>query len=88
MEPLSEKVEQVNAVMRKHQADMERWQGPMAKLGEEMRVAGEPMKPLAEKMRALGDRQAGLTIKADAEVQALIEQSLREGKALPARGIR
>ena len=88
MEPLSEKVEQVNAVMRRHQADMDRWQGPMAKLGEEMRVAGEPMKPLAEKMRALGDRQAGLTLKADAEVQALIEQSLREGKALPARGIR
>ena len=46
------------------------------------------MKPLGEKLRVLGDQQEGLTRKADAEVQALIEQSLRDGKALPARTIR
>jgi hypothetical protein len=39
-------------------------------------------------MEALGKRQRPLVEQADAEVGRLIEQALREGKAVPAREIR
>jgi hypothetical protein len=81
-------MEQVSQVMRKQSAEMERWHAPMSALGKEKEAPTAPMNPLGAKMGVLGKRQDVLTRKADAEVQALIEQSLREGKALPARQIR
>jgi beta-lactamase regulating signal transducer with metallopeptidase domain/predicted nucleic acid-binding Zn-ribbon protein len=88
MAPLGAQMDQVSESMRKQGAEMERWHAPMADLGKQMEAASAPMKPLGDKMGVLGKRQEALTHKADAEVLVLIEQSLREGKAQPARQLR
>ena len=88
MGPLGAQMEKVSEAMQKQSAEMQRWHAPMSDLGKQMEAAGAPMKPLGDKMGVLGKRQEALTYKADAEVQALIEQSVREGKAQPARQLR
>jgi beta-lactamase regulating signal transducer with metallopeptidase domain/predicted nucleic acid-binding Zn-ribbon protein len=88
MEPLSEEMREIGEVMRAHGDRLRDAHAPLERLGEEMRLASAPMEGLGEKMRVLGEQQEKLVHTADAELQGLIEQSLRDGKAVRADAIR
>jgi hypothetical protein len=54
-------------------------------MSRRMQEASKPMEDLGRQMDALSKRQEPLVEQADAEVRRLIEQALRDGKAVPAK---
>jgi beta-lactamase regulating signal transducer with metallopeptidase domain/predicted nucleic acid-binding Zn-ribbon protein len=88
MEPLTEQMQVLSRAMEASGEAMQRAQVPLQELSRQMEAASRPMQALGEQMEALGKRQRPLVEQADAEVGRLIEQALREGKAVPAREIR
>jgi beta-lactamase regulating signal transducer with metallopeptidase domain/predicted nucleic acid-binding Zn-ribbon protein len=87
MEPLQSQMETLSHAMQEHSAAMQRAQLPMQEMSRRMQEASKPMEDLGRQMDALSKRQEPLVEQADAEVRRLIEQALREGKAVPAREV-
>jgi beta-lactamase regulating signal transducer with metallopeptidase domain len=87
MDPLQSQMETLSRAMEKHSAAMQRAHQPMEELSRKMQEASQPMEALGKQMDLLGKRQEPLIQQADAEVKRLIEQALREGKAVPAREV-
>jgi len=87
MEPLQAQMETLSKAMEAHSAAMQRAQAPMEDLSRQMQEASAPMEALSKQMDALGKRQEPLVKQADAEVKRLIQQALRDGKAVRARDV-
>jgi beta-lactamase regulating signal transducer with metallopeptidase domain len=85
MEPLQSQMETLSRAMQEHSAAMQRAQQPMQEMSRRMQEASKPMAELSRQMDALGKRQEPLVKQADADVRRLIEQALRDGKAVPAK---
>jgi hypothetical protein len=58
---------------------------PMETLGRQMQEASKPMEALGKQMEPLGKQMEAISKQADAEVVQVIDQALREGKAVPAK---
>jgi beta-lactamase regulating signal transducer with metallopeptidase domain len=85
MEPLQSQMETLSRAMQEHSAAMQRAQLPMQEMSRRMQEASKPMEDLSRQMDALGKRQEPLVKQADADVRRLLEQALRDGKAVPAK---
>ena len=84
MEGLSSKMEVLSRQMNVQGEAMRKAHGPMEDLGRRMSEAAKPMEALGKQMEPLGKQMEAIAHKADAEVVQLIDQALREGKAVPA----
>ena len=62
--------------------ELERVHAPMTALGEEMETAGKPMEDLGAQMEVLGKEMETLSDAANRQTLGLIDQALREGKAV------
>jgi beta-lactamase regulating signal transducer with metallopeptidase domain/uncharacterized coiled-coil DUF342 family protein len=85
MDGLSGKMEGLSRQMEKQSELMREAHGPMEELGKKMQAASAPMEALGKQMEPLGKQIEVLSRKADAEVVQLIDQAVREGKAVPAK---
>jgi len=83
MEPLSRQMDKLSAVMDEHGKEMEAAQKPMEDLGKQMEEASKPMDALGKQMDALGKQEDQLSQQADLKVKALIDEAMRNGKAVP-----
>jgi beta-lactamase regulating signal transducer with metallopeptidase domain/uncharacterized coiled-coil DUF342 family protein len=85
MDGLSQKMEVLSRQMETQSAQMSKAHEPMEALGRQMQEASAPMEALGKQMEPLGKQIEVLSKKADAEVVQLIDQAVREGKAVPAK---
>jgi beta-lactamase regulating signal transducer with metallopeptidase domain/predicted nucleic acid-binding Zn-ribbon protein len=85
MDGLSGKMEALSRQMEKQGELMREAHAPMEELGKKMQEASAPMEALGKQMEPLGKQIEVLSKKADAEVVQVIDQAVREGKAVPAR---
>jgi beta-lactamase regulating signal transducer with metallopeptidase domain/uncharacterized coiled-coil DUF342 family protein len=87
MDGLSAKMEVLSREMSVKSARMGQLHEPMETLGRQMQEASQPMEALGKQMEPLGKQMEAISKKADAEVVQVIDQAVREGKAVPARQI-
>jgi beta-lactamase regulating signal transducer with metallopeptidase domain/uncharacterized coiled-coil DUF342 family protein len=85
MDGLSGKMEALSRQMEKQGDLMREAHAPMEELGKKMQEASAPMEALGKQMEPLGKQIEVLSKKADAEVVQVIDQAVREGKAVPAK---
>ena len=85
MDGLSQKMEVLSRQMEKQGDLMREAHEPMEALGKKMHEAAAPMEALGKQMEPLGKQIEVLSKKADAEVVQVIDQAVREGKAVPAK---
>ncbi|MFY2763182.1 M56 family metallopeptidase [Arenimonas sp. MALMAid1274] len=86
MDELSSQMSRLSDRMQAQSAELERLHAPLNALGAEMERAGEPMKPLGARMDVLGAQMEKLSEQASRRTYALIDQALREGKAIAVDG--
>jgi predicted nucleic acid-binding Zn-ribbon protein len=84
MEPLSQQMEQLSTVMEAHNKDMQAAQQPMEDLSRQMEAASKPMEALGQQMDVLGKQMEQVSRETDQAVKALIDDAVRNGKAVPA----
>lgn len=82
MEVLSEQMESLGEIMERQGEQLERAHQPMEALGKQMEVAGKPMEALGDKMEVLGEQMDVLSKEADRKVKRLIDEAIRNGKAV------
>jgi beta-lactamase regulating signal transducer with metallopeptidase domain/predicted nucleic acid-binding Zn-ribbon protein len=87
MEVLSEQMEKLSEVMERHSGELEKAHQPMEALGKQMEAAGKPMEALGDKMEVLGEQMDALSKEADRKVKLLIDEAMRNGKAVRADSI-
>ena len=85
MDDLSGKMEVLSRAMEEKSELMRQAHEPMEALGKQMHEAAAPMESLGKQMEPLGKQMEVLSKKADAEVVQVIDQAVREGKAVPAK---
>lgn len=83
MDVLSHKMDALSKLMDSQSADIEKAMQPLDALSKEMEIASIPMQALGQQMEALGNQMEILSHKADQRVLALINESLKNGKATP-----
>lgn len=83
MEELHRKMEPLSQAMEKQSRELQAAHQPMEALGREMEAASKPMGEIGRRLGELGKQQEKLSHAADSQVQGLIEQALRNGKAKP-----
>lgn len=81
MEVLSLKMESLAKLMDAQSVEMDKALQPLDALSKEMDAAAKPMEALGNQMDALGRQMEVLSQKADRQVLALIDQSLKNGQA-------
>jgi len=87
MAPLSTQMEKLGALMEQQGKQIEVSMAPIEKLGKQMELESKPMEALGKQMEALGKQEEVLSKEADRRIQALLEEAVRSGKALPAENI-
>jgi beta-lactamase regulating signal transducer with metallopeptidase domain len=87
MEPLQAQMETLSAAMHAQGQSLQKAHAPMQELSRQMEAISAPMQELSKRMDVLGKQQEPLVHRADAEVARLIEQALRDGKAVPAEDL-
>lgn len=81
MEALSLKMESLAKLMDAQSVEMDKVLQPLDTLSKEMDAAAKPMEAIGNQMDALGRQMEALSQKADRQVLALIDQSLKNGQA-------
>ena len=85
MDGLSEKMDVISREMDARGEQMRKAHEPMEALGKQMEAASRPMAELGRRMEPLGKQMEALSHQANAEVEQVIDQAVREGKAVPAK---
>lgn len=83
MEALSHKMESLAKLMEAESADIEKAMQPLEALSKQMEIAAKPMEALGKQMEVLGEQMEALSKIADQKVLSLIDQSLKNGTAIP-----
>lgn len=86
MRDLTAQMEVLGAQMKTHTDQIRRQHEPLEALAAQMQTAGEPMKPLGVRMEALGTQMGELSQEATLRTHAVIDQALRDGKAIVVDG--
>ncbi|HMB58171.1 MAG TPA: M56 family metallopeptidase [Arenimonas sp.] len=84
MEAVNQKAQAISEKMSAQSQQMQANSEPMQALSEKMQKASAPMQELGRKMEVLGKQQELLSHQADRDMQALMDEALRSGKAVPA----
>jgi beta-lactamase regulating signal transducer with metallopeptidase domain/predicted nucleic acid-binding Zn-ribbon protein len=83
MAALSEEMEKHSKLMEEQSNQLERSLKPLDSLSAEMDEAAKPLNALGKQMDVLGKRLDALTKKADEEVMSIIDDSIKNGQAVP-----
>jgi beta-lactamase regulating signal transducer with metallopeptidase domain/predicted nucleic acid-binding Zn-ribbon protein len=83
MDALSHKMEALAKLIEAESAEIEKAMQPLEVLSKEMEIAAKPMDALGKQMEVLGEQMEALSKIADQQVLSLIDQSLKNGTAIP-----
>jgi beta-lactamase regulating signal transducer with metallopeptidase domain/archaellum component FlaC len=83
MESISKQMAQLDAEMEMHSKRMQAAQQPMEQLSRQMEQISQPLEPLNRQIEALSKQEEQLSAAADRTVNALIDDALQNGKAVP-----
>lgn len=83
MAKLDDQMKLLSEQMDKQSAELDQALQPLDALSKEMDVASKPMEVLSKQMDALGKQMEVVSQKADKQVLSLIDQSLKNGQAIP-----
>ncbi|MEV4779809.1 hypothetical protein [Burkholderia sp. LMU1-1-1.1] len=87
MVPLQREMAQMQRDMAAKMASMHRNAAPMKALNVQMAEANKPMAELGRRMGELGREQAKASREAERNFKAVIQDAIRDGKAVPAKGL-
>lgn len=83
MAKLDQQMNSLAEQMDKQSAELDKTLQPLDALSKEMDVASKPMEILSKQMDALGKQMDVVSQEADKQVLSLIDQSLKNGQAIP-----